>query len=110
MKWKLLESVEEFNKLISSSTSFAIFKHSTTCPISAAAKKRLELGWDKENNEVDIFYLDLLAHRDISNLIADSLKVVHQSPQFLVIKNGEVVYHASHISISSSKAAKALKK
>jgi len=110
MAWKTIESIAAFEDLShqASTHSYAIFKHSTTCPVSAAAKRRLEIEWEKESVNLEIYYLDLLANRPLSNLIAERLEVVHQSPQLIVVKDGKVVYHASHLSISASKAAKAL--
>jgi bacillithiol system protein YtxJ len=43
-----------------------------------------------------LYYLDLIAHRDISNAIAKRFEVHHESPQLLVVKNGAVVKHESH--------------
>jgi bacillithiol system protein YtxJ len=74
-----------------------IFKHSTRCSISVTAKNRL----DSVNNDntIDCYYLDLLNHRNISNKITTDFKVFHESPQVLLIKNGECVYDESHLGI-----------
>ena len=76
-----------------------IFKHSTTCGIS-----RMVLNMFNGNygyaDEFDTYYLDLHAHRDISNGVAQKFGVIHQSPQLLVVKNGQVVYHTSHGAIT----------
>ena len=50
--------------------------------------------------EADLYYLDLHAHRDVSNIVASKFQVFHQSPQLLIIKDGEVVFHASHGAIA----------
>ncbi|MEQ1675833.1 MAG: bacillithiol system redox-active protein YtxJ [Chitinophagaceae bacterium] len=75
----------------------AIFKHSTRCHISSTAKTRLEKTTPPEH--IDFHYLDLLAYRSLSNKIAEELNVYHESPQVLLIKNGECVYDESHLSI-----------
>lgn len=75
-----------------------IFKHSTRCSISSVAKSRLERTEPPAN--VDFYYLDLIRHRDISNKIAEDFAVYHESPQILLIKNGECVYDESHSGIS----------
>lgn len=72
-----------------------IFKHSTRCSISRFALKQFEKDFDFKE-KVDTYFLDLLAHRDISNEIANRFNVFHQSPQLLLIKNGKVVYDVSH--------------
>ena len=75
-----------------------IFKHSTRCSISSMAKSRLERA-DAAGN-VDFNFLDLIKHRNLSLKIADDFSVEHESPQILLIKNGECVYDESHTGIS----------
>lgn len=100
MVWKLLDSPESFDSVLEASHHkvIAIFKHSTSCSISHMAKMRIEEHWDL--HDVDLHYLDLKAHRNISNTIAENLSVPHESPQILLIKNGECIYDASHFDIS----------
>ncbi len=76
----------------------AIFKHSTSCSISGMSKMRLESAWDLNN--IKIYYLDLLNHRDISNAIAAEFHVHHESPQIILMSKGECIYDASHFDIS----------
>lgn len=74
-----------------------IFKHSTRCSISSVVKSRLNKGELPGN--IDFYYLDLIAYRDISNKIAEQYGIQHESPQILLIKDGKCVYHESHSSI-----------
>lgn len=80
-----------------------IFKHSTRCSISGVAKSRLERAQTPEN--ADFYYLDLIRYRDISNKVAETFNVYHESPQVLLIKNGECVYDESHSGISMDEIA-----
>ena len=75
-----------------------IFKHSSRCNISGVAKNRLERNTPPAN--VDFYFLDLIKNRDISNKIAEEFSVFHESPQVLMIKNGECIYDESHSGIS----------
>jgi bacillithiol system protein YtxJ len=105
VNWLPLESLDSLDEVIQQSSdnslqAIIIFKHSTRCSISAMVKSRFEREW-VDNPEAPVYYLDLIKHRDISNTIADKLSVKHESPQVLVIKNGECVYHASHNAISA---------
>lgn len=75
-----------------------IFKHSTRCSISAVALQRLQKA--RQPIGVRFNYLDLLAHRSLSNKVAEVFKVHHESPQVLLIKNGECVFNESHLGIS----------
>jgi len=77
-----------------------ILKHSTTCSISAMAKYRLEDDWPFGTDELEAYYLDLLSHRDVSAYIAEKFSVHHESPQILLIRNGDCFFDASHFDIT----------
>ncbi|MCB2376565.1 bacillithiol system redox-active protein YtxJ [Hymenobacter sp. BT635] len=80
-----------------------IFKHSTSCSISAAAKSKLERQWPDANlDNVTIYYLDLLRYRPISSEITSKFGVRHESPQLLLIQDGECRFDASHMGIRLS--------
>jgi len=63
-----------------------------------------------EDSDVDIYYLDLLNYRTISNRIASLFGVEHQSPQLIVLQDGKVLYHASHSEIEAVELKNALGK
>lgn len=69
------------------------------------AKKKFEIDADHIPAEADVYYLDLLNYRDVSNATADLFQVHHESPQILVIKNGECIFESSHGEISAEEAA-----
>jgi len=100
MNWIPMVDLGQLNEIIllSSEKPVVIFKHSTRCSVSRMALKQFEDEFDLED-QVTPYFLDLLEHRDISNTIAEKFKVVHQSPQLLLIKNGMSVYDVSHSSI-----------
>ena len=77
-----------------------IFKHSTRCSVSRMALKQFETEYDLKD-AVDVYFLDLLEHRAISNEIATRFGVYHQSPQLLLIKEGKSVYDVSHSDIDA---------
>ena len=89
-----LEQIKEQSK----HSPVVIFKHSTRCSISSMAKSRLERETPAHN--VHFYYLDLLKYRPLSNKIAEDFHVHHQSPQVLLIKNGECTHEESHNGIS----------
>ncbi len=103
--WKEITSVEEFNEMLNAPTEKAklFFKHSTRCSISSMALKGFEREWNVSSNDFELYFVDLIAHRDISNAIAAESHVEHQSPQVVVWRNGEVVYNASHHHIDAQK-------
>ena len=103
MNWLKLESIEQLQTIKDNSSKnlVLIFKHSTRCSISRAALDRLERNWQQdEMRDVKPFFLDLIRYRDVSDQLAEDFSVEHESPQVLVIKNGQSVYDRSHIGIN----------
>ncbi|MBC7447371.1 MAG: bacillithiol system redox-active protein YtxJ [Hymenobacteraceae bacterium] len=102
MIWHPLTSAEQLDAILAESATqpVAIFKHSTTCSISATAKARLDRQWDAAIGDgIKLYYLDLLRYRPVSNAVAAQLRVVHESPQLLLIQDGVCTYDASHMDI-----------
>ena len=110
LNWKVLQTIDELEALTKDSEEkpIVIFKHSTSCSISAMAKNRLERSWQVPSEKVDVYYLDLIAFRNVSNQIAEQFQVMHASPQVLVIKNGEAIYDNSHYGIDAAAIAKVI--
>jgi len=79
-----------------------IFKHSTTCGISRMVLGMFTKGYTLNDKAADLYYLDLHAYRSISNAVAATFQVMHESPQLLVIKNGTTVFHTSHGAITET--------
>ena len=100
MNWNHLTDEVQLQEIISNSQTKpqVIFKHSTRCSISAVAYQRLQKA--KQPDGLDFYFLDLLAHRPLSNKVAEVFKVHHESPQVLLIKNGECIFDESHLGIS----------
>lgn len=99
MNWINLEEEAQLQQIKQKQGKSIIFKHSTRCSISMMAKKRLDLDADIITNDIDCYFLDLIKHREISNQIAETFQVHHESPQLLAIKNGECILDQSHGSI-----------
>ncbi|MBK5212397.1 MAG: bacillithiol system redox-active protein YtxJ [Flavobacteriaceae bacterium] len=102
--WHVLARMEQLDKIVEQSKTIpvAIFKHSTRCGISRGVLKLLEKNYNLKDDQLNLYYLDILQNRDISNEIAARFKVRHESPQMIVIKNGAAVHHDSHHSIEAS--------
>lgn len=100
--WIDLNDIAQLDEIVEQSKSKPqlIFKHSTRCGISRMVISQFKKEYPFTSDKADLYYLDLLNYRDISNAIADRFDVVHESPQLLIIRNGEVINHASHGSIN----------
>lgn len=102
LPWIPLNELQQLNHIENKSATKAqvIFKHSTRCGISSMVMRQFVDAYGLNEKDLDLYYLDLLNYREISNEIAAKFQVMHESPQLLVIKNGVVVAHDSHGAIN----------
>ena len=100
MDWIPLQNEQQLHEITKKSAERpqVIFKHSVRCGVSGVVKSRLEKGKLPADN--DYYFLDIIHFRALSNKIAELFKVYHESPQVLVIRNGECVYDESHMGIT----------
>lgn len=102
LPWVSLNNQQQLTNILDNSNTKPqfIFKHSTTCGISRMVISMFTNNYSIAKEAADLYYLDLHAHRQLSNQVATAFNVVHQSPQLLVIRNKAVVFHASHGAIA----------
>ncbi len=103
VNWIPLTSLEQINEIKKKSKTkpMAIFKHSTRCGISRSVIKSFDSTYPESlTDKIDVYYLDLLNHRDLSSEVGYAFQVLHQSPQFMLIHRGKAVVHASHYDIT----------
>ncbi len=103
---KEITTIEEFDSLLKNNTESILifFKHSNRCPISWNAKKEVDKFLENHSGFKDkTFLVNVVDSRPLSNYIAESLKIEHQSPQIIITKNGTVIKHFSHLSITEQK-------
>jgi bacillithiol system protein YtxJ len=104
LEWNYLESMEDLDaaEVLSNEKTVVFFKHSTRCSISRFVLKQFENSYSIPEEQMQIYFLDLIEHRAISNEIATRFGVPHQSPQVIVVKEGKATYDASHESIDAT--------
>ncbi|MCR9227533.1 MAG: bacillithiol system redox-active protein YtxJ [Flavobacteriaceae bacterium] len=109
LPWIQLGSIAQLEAIVESSKSKpqVIYKHSSTCGISRMVLNMFSESYNMDL-DIDLYFLTIQHHRDVSNTIEDKFDVRHESPQLLVIKNGEVVFHTSHGDISDTDFTKYL--
>ena len=101
MNWISLQDEKQLMEITEKSNTRpqVIYKHSTRCGISSMVKSRLERS--KLPEDADYYFLDIIHYRSLSNQVAGKFQVYHESPQVLVIRNGECVYDESHTGINA---------
>lgn len=108
MQWINLTDLSQIDNIKKASGYSVIFKHSTRCSISLMAKRNFELDWEAIPADTSLYFLDLIAHRNISAHIAEVFQVHHESPQTLLIKDGECILDSSHSDISAEEIAESI--
>lgn len=84
-----------------------LFKHSTACAISSMALREMyRLATDRRDVEVRL--IDVRADRMISTAVAELLDIRHESPQVIVLRHGEPVWHGSHYRVTAEQVERAL--
>ncbi|OPZ17855.1 MAG: hypothetical protein BWZ10_01129 [candidate division BRC1 bacterium ADurb.BinA364] len=108
---KEMRSLEDLDSALAASQSepMFLFKHSTVCPISAAARDAVGEFLRGAGAAAPAFRLvKVIESRPVSNAIAERLGVQHQSPQLILVKAGQAVWSASHGAIQPSAIEQAL--
>lgn len=110
INWIPLTEMNQLDEIksLSKSKAILIFKHSTRCGISRMVLKNFEKEYNLQDSVIELYFLDLIEYRSISNEIAMKFNVIHQSPQVLVIQNEGVIYHDSHHQIRFEAIKKAI--
>ncbi|MGE7604638.1 bacillithiol system redox-active protein YtxJ [Peribacillus sp. NPDC097675] len=103
-----IETEEQFNKLVEEDM-FLLFKHSLTCPVSAEAFDHYQK-YVAEHPQVKTAYLAVQEARPLSNHIAETYEIKHQSPQAILFKNGKPAWNDSHWRITYDSLDKVISK
>ncbi|MDA1184265.1 MAG: bacillithiol system redox-active protein YtxJ [Acidobacteria bacterium] len=105
-----IRSVEQFDELLAASGDrpVLLFKYSTTCGTSAQALDELLAHLNERPADVVYAIVTVQTHREVSNAIARTLGVRHETPQVLVIRDRRVVWSASHYRVTAEAVEAAL--
>jgi len=112
MKWSELKELGQLDEIDRESIdkTILIFKYSTLCPTSRVVFDRLQRNWkDDEMYSVLPYFLDLIRYREISNKVADTYGIRHESPQVIVLQEGKAIYNESHMGIDYSTISRLVK-
>jgi bacillithiol system protein YtxJ len=98
---KTLNEIQDIDKIIELSHGKfqLIFKHSTVCPISRMSYEKMLAEYPLLEDQADLYYLGVIEQRPLSNYVAEVLNIRHESPQLLVVRNGECIFNESHLMI-----------
>ena len=110
-----LHRIEDLDQLLAASGTrpLLLFKHSYSCGISAEALDELVGHLDSavaSNGTDSPLYamVTVQTHREVSNAVTRKLGVRHETPQALLVRDGQVVWAASHHRVTAATVSAAL--
>ncbi len=103
MSMKSIRSEKDLDAAIASGTVL-IFKHSTRCGVSAAARTQVEAFAESCPN-TPVYLIDVVESRALSSAVAERFGVRHESPQVILVRDGKPVWHTSHFRITRNALA-----
>src|SRR5215469_11107407 len=86
-----------------------LFKHSLTCPISVRAYREFKSYLATADPRVSYNLITIQTARPVSSEAAARLKIEHESPQAILVRNGREIWNASHFSITASSIEEAIR-
>jgi bacillithiol system protein YtxJ len=105
-----LNGLDELDRLIAASDQrpVLLFKHSYTCGVSAEAMDELISHLNDQPADVHYAVVTVQTHRDVSNAVSQKLGVRHETPQALLVREGRVVWSASHFRVTADAVVNAI--
>ena len=97
--YQAINSIDELKAFIAQDKPVWVFKHSDACGTSFYAINEYQQYLETHGDDT-AGVIVIQSHREVSNAAADILGVIHKSPQLFLVKNGEVLFTASHMSIT----------
>jgi len=99
MSYQIISTIDDFSVALDQSQSgaIALFKHSSTCDISADAKREME------TVKIPVFELTVQTARPLSNHIETHFGIRHESPQVILIHKRKSIFDASHRNVTADR-------
>jgi bacillithiol system protein YtxJ len=88
-------------------TPVVLFKHSTTCPISARAHHQMAKLPADVAGQISLVVVQRA--RELSRRVAEQTGIRHESPQAIILRNGQAVWSASHFDITAEAVEQAVR-
>ena len=85
-----------------------LFKHSRTCGISCEAYEQLHAHISESTVDAAYKLITVQTHRRVADEVTSRLGVRHESPQAILLRGGNVVWHGSHFRITADQLKRVL--
>ena len=108
-----LSHIDELDDAIAESRQrpVLLFKHSRTCGVSCEALDELHSHIEAQGQTgVSYKMITVQTHRPVSDAAAQRLGLRHETPQAILLRDGKVIWNASHFRITAAQLDQALPK
>jgi bacillithiol system protein YtxJ len=105
------QRIEDLDRLLAQTSErpLLLFKHSVTCGTSAEALDELIDHLNEDQLDARYAIVTVQSHRELSNAVSARLGVRHETPQALLIRNGRVIWSASHFRVTAAAVQSAIR-
>jgi len=105
------QRIEDLDRLLAQTSErpLLLFKHSVTCGTSAEALDELIDHLNEDQLDARSAIVTVQSHRELSNAVSARLGVRHETPQALLIRNGRVIWSASHFRVTAAAVQSAIR-
>ena len=106
-----LENIQQLDHALEESRErpVLLFKHSLTCPISTRAFRELQTYLDNADPRISYKLITVQTARAVSDEAASRLRLEHESPQAILVRNGRELWNASHSDITAESLDQAIR-
>ncbi|HBQ59362.1 MAG TPA: bacillithiol system redox-active protein YtxJ [Balneolaceae bacterium] len=96
--WNTITGIEDFHSILEKSENKPqlIYKHSPSCGVSFMAKQELDSSLEELSKRADLYIIDVIQDRPVSNVVAKELGIRHESPQVILLVEKKVNWDGSH--------------
>jgi bacillithiol system protein YtxJ len=104
------QQIDDLDQLLAQTSDrpLLLFKHSLTCGTSAEALDELLDHIHQDKLDANYAIVTVQSHRELSNAVAARLGIRHETPQALLIRDGRVIWSASHFRVTAAAVQSAI--
>ena len=105
------QRIEDLDRLLAQTAErpLLLFKHSLTCGTSAEALDELIEHLNEDKLDARYAIVTVQSHRELSNAVSARLGIRHETPQALLIRDGRVIWNASHFRVTAAAVQSAIR-
>jgi len=105
------QRIEDLDRLLDQTAErpLLLFKHSLTCGTSAEALDELIDHLNEDKLDARYAIVTVQSHRELSNAVSARLGIRHETPQVLLIRDGRVIWSASHFRVTAAAVQSAIR-